>query len=249
MGEYRIVSYDAESNGYKLLRDGLGARGIRAHDSSYRYVEGDVVLNWGLYGHRPYPISFNQFDAVGICTSKQRSYKAFKAHNVPTVDVTQSRDTARRWLVDGHTVYARSQDSGCLGAGITVCKPGQRTQLPVVEFYTKGFPATREFRIYVYKQQVIRLYEKKEPAGKDLDKDVRASDEWLYCHLGLERYPASLLLASIGATNAVGLDFAGVDIALDRGDNVCVYEVNSAPWMSRSVTNRLVTLFKREYPL
>jgi hypothetical protein len=249
MGEYRIVSYDADSNGYQLLRDTLGARGIRSSGSSYEYVPGDIVLNWGLYGARPYPISFNQFEAVGICTSKQRSYAAFKKHNVPTVDVTKSRDTASRWLLAGHKVYARSQDSGCLGAGITVCKPGQRTDLPNVEFYTKGFPATREFRIYVYNQVVIGVYEKKEPRGKVLDHDVRASDDWLYCTIGLQPYPPALLLGAIGATLAVGLDFAGVDIALDNGDNVCVYEVNSAPWLNETIVGKLVPLFKRKHPL
>lgn len=249
MGQYRIVTYDTESNAYQLLRDGLGAKGIKPQGSEYRYVPGDVVLNWGLYGHRPYPISFNQFDAVGICTSKQRSYQAFKRNNVPTVDVTQSRATASRWLVAGYKVYARSKDSGCLGAGITVCKPGERIELPVVEFYTKGFPATREFRIYVYKQTVIGVYEKKEPPGKTLDHDVRASDDWLYCTVGLRPYPASLLLSSIGAVLAVGLDFAGVDIALDMGDNVCVYEVNSAPWLNQTLVSKLVPLIKQENPL
>ncbi len=249
MPEYRIVTYDTNSNAYQLLRDALGARGIRAQDSSYRYVEGDVVLNWGLYGHRPYPISFNQFDAVGICTSKQRSYKAFKANNVPTVDVTQSRDKALSWLVAGHKVYARSQDSGCLGAGITVYRPDQRTELPYVEFYTKGFPAEREFRIYVYNQTVIGVYEKKEPRGKVLDHDVRASDDWLYCTVGLQPYPPALLLAAIGATHAMGLDFSGVDIALDMDHNVCVYEVNSAPWLSENLATKIATMFKRKYPL
>ncbi len=249
MSEYRIVTYDTESNAYKLLRDKLGARGIKPHSSEYTYVPGDVVLNWGLYGHRPYPISFNQFDAVGICTSKQRSYQAFKNNNVPTVDVTRSRATALRWLVDGHKVYARSQDSGCLGAGITVHRPGERGELPDVEFYTKGFPAIREFRIYVYNQTIIGVYEKKEPRGKVLDKDVRASDDWLYCTIGLEPYPPTLLLAAIGATMAVGLDFCGVDIALDLCNNVCVYEVNSAPWLNETIVGKLVPLFKRKHPL
>jgi hypothetical protein len=249
MSEYRIVTYDTNSAAYNLLRDALGARGIKPTDSSYTYVEGDVVLNWGLYGRRPYPISFNQFKAVGICTSKQRSYQAFKEYNVPTVDVTQSRATASRWLVGGSKVYARSQDSGCLGAGITVCKPGQRSELPSVEFYTRGFPAIREFRIYVYNQTVIGVYEKKEPRGMELDKDVRASDDWLYCTVGLQPYPPALLLGAIGATHAVGLDFCGVDIALDSCDNVCVYEVNSAPWLSENLATKIATMFKRNYPL
>lgn len=249
MSQYRIITYDTKSNAYQLLRDALGAKGIRPNNSEYCYVEGDVILNWGLYGHRPYPISFNQFDAVGICTSKQRSYKAFKANNVPTVDVTQSCDTASRWLVAGHKVYARSQDSGCLGAGITVYNPGQYRELPRVEFYTKRFPATREFRIYVYNQTVIGLYEKKEPRGKVLDHDVRASDDWLYCTVGLEPYPCALLLQSIGASLAVGLDFAGIDIGLDRDYNVCVYEVNSAPWLNETLVNKMVPMIKRKFPL
>jgi hypothetical protein len=151
--------------------------------------------------------------------------------------------------VGGRTVYARRQDSGCLGAGITVHRPGESTELPDVEFYTKQFPAEREFRIYVYNQTVIGVYEKKEPRGKVLDKDVRASDDWLYCTVGLEPYPPALLLAAIGATLAVGLDFAGIDIALDRDHNTCVYEINSAPWLSENLANKIATMFKRKHPL
>jgi glutathione synthase/RimK-type ligase-like ATP-grasp enzyme len=58
-----------------------------------------------------------------------------------------------------------------------------------------------------------------------------------------------LLFQAIKATKAIGLDFSGVDIALDKEDNVCVFECNSAPWLSGRVAEELANQIKKAYPL
>lgn len=248
MAEYRILTHDITSKSYQALCAALPARGIRQISSDYRYQQGDVIINWGVYGNRGYPIAVNQHKAVEVCCSKQRSYQAFHNSRVNTVRVTRDKEFARQWLSRGFSIYARQTDSGCQGAGITVHHPAG-IPLPNASYYTQGFPVAREFRIYVWRDQILATYEKKDFTGGTLDADVRASDDWMYCKNNLDVYPNELLLQAIGATQAIGLDFAGVDIALDSRDNVCVFECNSAPWLSPSVTTKLAKKIIETFPL
>ncbi len=245
--EYRFLTYDLTSTSGNKLSKALGARDIRPEGSRYVYVPGDIIINWGLYGSRGMPIHVNPHAGVEICTSKTKSYRAFNKHHVKTVVWTADKAVAKVWQDCDWPVYARHSDSGCQGAGIEVCLGNK--PLPSAYFYTRGFPVAREFRIYTWRNKVLSVFEKKQPHGVALDLNVRASDDWLYCRDRLDSYPADLLLQAIGATKAVGLDFSGVDIALDSEDNVCVFECNSAPWLSGKVAEQIATEIKKAYPL
>lgn len=248
MPEYRILTHDTTSKSYEKLLAALPGRGIRPSGSTYHYQQGDIIINWGVYGQRGYPIAVNQHDAVKACCSKQRSYQAFNNNGVRTVFSTKTRDLAQQWLLQGYNVYSRASDYGCQGSGIMVNKAYSQ-ELRMGEFYTRGFSIHREFRIYVWRDQVLGTYEKKDGTGGTLDHDIRASDDWLYCRDHLADYPNELLLQAIGAVQAIGLDFAGVDIALDSMDNVCVFECNSAPWLSPSITTKLAQKIRETFPL
>ena len=132
-----------------------------------------------------------------------------------------------------------------MGEGITVCKHGDI--VPYAPFYTVGFPIEREYRVYVAYGQVIDIREKVKPRDMELDMDVRASDDWLYSVREPHQVPEQLLKQSIAASSAVGLDFCGVDIATDKLDNTCVFEVNSAPWLGTITVNRLVDILKERF--
>src|ERR1700694_3934980 len=147
-GEYRILTHDITSKSYQALCAALPARGIKPISSDYRYQQGDVVINWGVYGNRGYPIAVNQHDAVRVCCSKQRSYQAFHNNGVHTISSTTDYATARWWLHNGYKVYSRQSDSGCQGEGITV-NSNPLSEPDHASYYTRGFNVAREFRIYV----------------------------------------------------------------------------------------------------
>jgi hypothetical protein len=132
-----------------------------------------------------------------------------------------------------------------MGEGITVCKHGDI--VPYAPFYTVGFPIEREFRVYTAYGSVIDIREKIKPRDMELDMDVRASDDWLYSVRQPYQVPEQLLSQSLAACKAVGLDFCGVDIALDKDGNTCVFEVNSAPWLGNITVNRLVDILKEKF--
>jgi hypothetical protein len=244
---FRIVTYDTNSKAYNFLLRTLGAKGIKPYDSEYVYKETDRILNWGLYGTRPFPVVMNQWNAVAICTSKVKTFRAFRDAGVAHPEWTQHFDVAHYWLSKKEIVYARAEDSGHMGAGITVVYPEHPSDLPHVPLYTVGFPIAREFRVYVAYDKIIDIREKIKPPHIAVDLMVRASDDWLYSVREPEQCPEDLLQQSLAACKAVGLDFCGVDIALDVDNNACVFEVNSAPWLGTITVNRLVKILKEKF--
>jgi len=242
---FRIVTYDLNSKAYTLLLRALDAKGIKPYDSEYRHRESDVVLNWGLYGRRSFPVVMNQWGAVEICTSKLKTFKAFRDNGVAHPEWTRLFDVAHYWQSKGETVYERQEDNGCMGAGIRVCH--RDDTLHNALFYTVGFPIHREFRVYTAYNQVIDIREKVRPLAVEVDLEIRASDDWLYSVREPDQVPRALLEQSLKATNAVGLDFCGVDIALNRENDPCVFEVNSAPWLGNRTVDRLVSILKEKY--
>ncbi len=246
VSNYWIVTYDLSCESYFKLKSALGATGIKPEESSYRYRDGDVVLNWGLYGERSYPIVMNQFWAVKNSSLKLEMYERFREAGIPHPRVMLSQREALQRLANGETIYARSTDRGCRGAGITVCHKGD--SLPYSKFYTVGFPTNREFRIYVAYGQVFDIREKIKPRDVDVDPEVRANDDWLYSIREPAHVPSALLQAAINAAKACSLDFVGVDVALDTEENVTVFEVNTAPWLGKLTAKKLASIIKERFP-
>lgn len=252
MSEYRVSTYDTNCNSYERLREALGGRGIRPPPSDYRYQPNDCIINWGSTGARDYPIHVNQPSAVNTSTHKLLSFQAFDRANVPYPIYTRDREVAKMWVADNHIVYARSTENGCRGQGIQVITPGSpmADNFPYALFYTKRFPGDREFRVYTMRDKVLQVYEKKDLDQKGLDPLVRASEDWYYCKENLAPYILNIEAYAIEATKAVGLDFSGVDVLVDSNtDDVCILEVNSAPWLGTGTAMKLANAIKSYFPI
>jgi hypothetical protein len=117
-------------------------------------------------------------------------------------------------------------------------------------YWTKGFHIHREFRVYVAFGKAVGIREKiapKDTDGRDLNPEIRASDDWLYSTNTTA--PTGLRDTAIAATKAIGLDFAGIDIASNEGSEFCVFECNSAPWLSQYLAAKIAESIKENCPL
>jgi glutathione synthase/RimK-type ligase-like ATP-grasp enzyme len=65
---------------------------------------------------------------------------------------------------------------------------------------------------------------------------MRSHVDWVFCVYNLTPYPNIIKEQSIAAVKALGLDFGGVDISIDKEGHACVFEVNTAPWINREST-------------
>lgn len=235
----RLWSYSMKSTIARTIAHRLGGLMIKHARSTYRYTPGDIIVNWGASSvPSAFPVSLNQPEAVSVCCSKIRSYTALAARGVPTCEWTTSAAVARSWSSSRHRVYARSRDSGARGQGISVIQPGMSWDEQManalatgdIRFFTKGIDNEREFRVYVVGGSITSVLEKRRREGTNPSGDVRSHGDWVFARTLRSPVPDSLLQYSKEAVNALGLDFGGVDICLDRASGApVVLEVNSAP--------------------
>lgn len=230
-----IAPYKLSSMGAKEIANELGAIRIKPERSRYRYRNGDAVINWGRSGVLPFPVALNKPEAVYCAINKRVTWDTLSSRGVPTVSYTRSVEEARQWLESGTPVYIRETLTGYGGAGIHVFTEGNdmadflSSRLSGVACFTKGFPLRREFRVHVVGTNAVLVSEKKKRAGTNPDPLIRSHGDWVFCRNNLDPYPDTVKQQAIAAVQALGLDFGGVDIGLDRQHNVCVFEVNTAP--------------------
>jgi hypothetical protein len=238
--KFWLRPYNSGTEGGTLLTRAVNGKKIRANG---KYVPrlGDTVVNWGS----PAPAQFgpakllNKPEAVYQAISKLRTFAVLSAAGVRVPDCTKDKAVAQGWLAK-NKVVARDLDSGKGGAGIHIYHKGDQIVNPHL-FYTVYYPKAREFRLHVFKDQVIfsqekkRKVEGKDDAGADgANKYIRSHDRgWVFCHNhfgeGDGGVPEVVSQGCISAVKALGLDFGAVDVGWNEKNGYCVFEINTAP--------------------
>ena len=145
-----------------------------------------------------------------------------------------------------------------------VSDPSRSTPgIPDASLYTRNFPKTHEYRIHVAGGQVIDMVEKKARDGVESDRTIRNhAGGWVFAHDDLTAEMDDLCHLAVCATNALGLDFAGVDILAKLGPvpalasltprpvvDAVVCELNSAPaWECTSTIAAYEEYFRNVLP-
>jgi hypothetical protein len=243
----RLTTYDIASYAAKKLAKALGNIPIHNFEGDRNVHPDDKVINWGRANMRATNIWLNKPEAIITCTDKLKTYEAFQRAGVPTPTIIRDLATAQGWWVYGHGVYCRDTSTGMRGEGMTFHQKGINN-VPVRPslYYTVRFPTTREFRVYVFGTQTM-VFEKKRRNGTNPDEYIRANDDWVYCLNNLEPWPYELWQVAINAVKACGLDFGGVDCAIDAHSNVVVFEVNSAPYLDDRAATWLADLIREKF--
>ncbi len=232
---YKMGSQSAKALASRLTTLlGLKVRRVRA-DGRYRAKQRSLLLNygssispfWGQVG-----TWINKPSNCAQAGNKLSAFQLFKNHSIPTPDFTTDVAVAQRWIQDNATVVCRTVLNGHSGRGIVLVDTVDKlVQAPL---YTKYKKKRKEFRVHVFKNQVIDVAEKRkrkiEHRPPDFDGYIRnLANGWVFCRDNVTK-PADLDGLAIAACNALGLDFGAVDIIWNERDNKCyVLEVNTAP--------------------
>jgi glutathione synthase/RimK-type ligase-like ATP-grasp enzyme len=98
-----------------------------------------------------------------------------------------------------------------------------------------------EYRVSLLNGRVVSAYLKQPPAGTD-PQDLRP--EW--SHQLVATLPASVVATAREGARRIGLDYAGVDVIVDRrsGRTLCL-EANAAPGMSERTLSSLYSQLQR----
>jgi len=178
----------------------------------------------------------------GHSVDKLVQYNWFKDQNIPALEFTQDRGVVLEWLAAGFTCFGRRLLSSSCGKGIVVLEP-DTTQVEQCPVYTKYKKKKREFRVHVFKNQVVSVCEKKRRKDFDGERDTKIrnlANGYVFVQ-AVSNEPAGLRELALQAAQISPSDFRGVDIGYnEKADELFVIEVNSAPGIQGSNVNKYV---------
>lgn len=175
-------------------------------------------------------------DQVG----KLEQYQWFKEQEISSLDFTTSQSEAQTWAVEG-VVVCRKLTHSSEGKGIVIANEPEQVCLAPV--YTKYKKKKKEFRVHVFKNQVVHVLEKRRKKGWEGATDAKVrntANGYVFCSEGVIE-PEGLRELALKASKVTSSDFKGVDIGFNEKKNeLFVIEVNSAPGIEGSNVQRYI---------
>lgn len=235
MQKIRLISYKLYSKGAKALQHELKSRGynclrISAPNPNF---PSRLYINWGkstLINNTKFPNTRN--NNVNSAINKLTTFNKLNLFEVPHHKWTTSTEEAQKWIDKGIIVIGRKTLTGSKGKGIIIFENETITSNKICPLYTRYIKKEKEFRVYVYKEEVIDILQKKRKHGQETSANTMIrthGNGWVFCRESID-IPSDLKQVAINATIACGLDFAGVDIIYNKHYDQCyVLELNSAP--------------------
>lgn len=238
-----ILPYKIASLSAKKLAQGLSqllnlkVRRVK-HEGFYRPKRRSLVIN---YGSSATPHWLSRARAVlnipSFCSvggNKLVAFRRFREAALSIPDFTSSYEEAVGWYNEGLTVVCRTLLNAHSGRGIVLANAESNRPVVRAPLYVKYKKKRKEFRVHVFKGQIIDVCEKRkfkrDRRPDAFDGYVRNhSNGWAFCRDNVVE-PTDLRDLSIGACNALTLDFGAVDIIWNEKENKCyLLEVNTAP--------------------
>jgi len=174
----------------------------------------------------------------GQSVDKLTQYRWFQGQGLSALEFTVDLGVAQTWVEEGNIVFGRKYLNSSCGKGIVVIEPDgsswvQHSPCPV---YTKYKKKKREFRVHVFKDQVVAVVEKKRRSGYEGQRDTKIrnlANGYVFCKC--DSYPEGLDTLALAASRISQSDFKGVDVGFnERSNDLFVIEVNSAPGVQGS---------------
>jgi len=181
----------------------------------------------------------------GHSVDKLTQYQWFKEQGLSALEFTTDPFQAAAWLsIDKTTVFGRRYLNSSCGKGIIVLEPENiHSGVGNYPVYTKYKKKRREFRVHVYKDQVVAVTEKRRRSGFEGQRDTKIrnlENGYVFCQT-VANEPVGLRDLALSASKVSSSDFKGVDIGYnERNNDLFIIEVNSAPGIQGSNINAYV---------
>lgn len=218
------------------LADLLGVPYENPYDTENRnFSKYDFVFKYGF--SRPIKVkgkgsTLNKTSSVEISKDKIKTFDLLKDACL-TVDYTQDKLQAQSWLKKG--VVARNIIDGADGDGVEFCFTQKEFNNIPAKFYTKYIEHTNEYRVNIWRNKVVSVYDK-----------INVNGIWQFkLFKGVEDHPQLLHIAEAVYKN-IGLDWCGLDVLRDSKGNLHLLEVNSAPVLYPYTMKKLANIIKSE---
>lgn len=177
----------------------------------------------------------------GQSVNKLVQYKWFQDNEIPALEFTVDRHLAMQWVTEGHTVFGRKYLNASCGKGITIFDKDNVLDMGGYPVFTKYKKKKREFRVHVFKDQVVAVVEKRKRKEFEGERDTKVrnlANGYVFCQT-VENEPEGLRALALQAAQVSPSDFRGVDIGYNQlKDELFVIEVNSAPGIEGTNVNK-----------
>jgi len=175
----------------------------------------------------------------GQSINKVQQYNWFREQEIPALEFSTDAEWAKARLAEGQTIFGRKYLNASCGKGIVVMESTDDfVACPVYTLYKKK---KREFRIHVFKNQVVAVVEKKrrrEFTGERDTKIRNLANGYVFVQ-SVSDEPEGLRELALRAAAVSPSDFRGVDIGFnEKKSELFVIEVNSAPGIQGSNVNK-----------
>jgi len=207
---------------------------VRSDSPRFKPRPTDITINWGnsiekfFYWGEEAPPLLNHPYLVARAVNKLKTFQALDGKcNIPawTTDPDKIPNDGSLWV-------ARQTLTGFGGEGINLFLTDLEDGIPEAPLYVQYKKKKKEFRIHVFKGEVIDVTQKKKRSdfnGEINTKIRNYGNGWVYCREDLV-LPADLLTQAKLAIRSLGLDFGAVDIIWNEKENKSyVLECNTAP--------------------
>ena len=249
----KVFPYKMGSQSAKALAQGLRVKRVRpTYDAKRR----DIIINWG--NSRPSLIfsaehDLNKHESIALACNKLKTFETLTMAGYEYLpNWSTTRYKADQMLADitneGETlgkeaIYCRTTLTGHSGSGIVIAKYSH--ELVEAPLYTVGTRHKHEFRVHVFKGEVIDVQQKKKKLGNFIGiSGIRNhANGWIYARCDINP-PNEVLTAAVEAVKLLGLDFGACDIGYRERDNKAfLFEVNTAPGLHGTTLQKYVDTF------
>lgn len=235
----KLFPYKAGSISAKRLARSLGILRVRP---TYNARRKDVIVNWGSSTpphFRWMEQDLNKPHAIALASNKLHTFAELVCKGFSYLpQFTTEFEDAEDWIDNGHTVYCRKLLSAHSGNGIVIAD--RVDQLVKAPLYTVKTKHKDEYRVHVFKGEVLDVQKKKKRFGfNGTSSGIRNhSNGWVYARSDVA-IPDMLCPIAIQAVNLLDLDFGAVDIGHKvNEDKFFVFEVNTAPGLEGSTLDK-----------
>lgn len=185
--------------------------------------------------------------SYGKAVSKLDQYKFFKENNIPHPDWTEDFSVALDWHKKGEVIVVREKIKSSQGQGLLIIEPN--ASLPDTgKVYTKYLKKKREFRVNLFRHEVINIREKVKEKGKQGSFYIRNKANGFTTTYCVSPPPKGIEDLAIKASKVSESDFIGVDIGYNEFKNLLfILEVNSGPSIEGSSVTEFANKIKETY--
>ncbi len=250
MNNTMLYPYKPGSASGRALAQALGIRRISHRNSTFRGNPRKTIINWGA-SRLPEEVGkcrvINTAEAVNRASDK---LKFFQNAECRKPEWFTEAETASHYGIENNvTIVARTVLNGHSGEGIVLVEPGD--YVPYASLYTAYVPKKQEYRVHVFRGQVIDVQRKarrRDVADDDVNWKIRNNaNGFVFARNGdaLGDVPADVLQQASDAVASLGLDFGAADVVYnERSSLAYVLEVNTAPGLEGTTLTNYVAAFE-----